>query len=414
MFCLLNTAPSYTIQKLTETQKYYMKKFLIFSYLFAAFAYIALGQGYSPALVSDELTRTKETYSANTIEIKGQCVTYKYRVANNTDFYQTLSSSSSSAFYVTESNNVVANSVELTWIENSGKNKSLSFYGKYEPYTSHTDLYGLNKGDLLGGVNRSSQTSSVDKTDIVCFDVPYRYIGMALESDDVYLKKITVTWQLAHFRDNLTIGKVGTICLPYDVCADDLSDEITAYSIAGKVMDAQEEKVETVVFEAVDKLEAGVPYLFVSKKTDVCLKYSYEESKAGEYPITQAGNKNGLYGSFENHEFTTDECKNNDLFLISNNQINLAGAGSGVGANRAYIKMSEVLPYVEAGSSRKLLLTANGFEEVDGVTTIVPKVATYGNVHGCSTYDLQGRRSFNSFGAGIILQDGRKKFVDGK
>lgn len=390
-----------------------MKKFLIFSYLFVAFAYIALGQGYSPALVSDELTRTKETSSANTIEIKGQCVTYKYRVANNTDFYQTLSSSSSSAFYVTESNNVVANSVELTWIENSGKNKSLSFYGKYEPYTSHTDLYGLNKGDLLGGVNRSSQTSSVDKTDIVCFDVPYRYIGMALESNDVYLKKITVTWQLAHFRDNLTVGKVGTICLPYDVCAEDLSDEITAYSIAGKVMDAKGETVETVVFEAVDKLQAGIPYLFVSKKTDVCLKYSYEENKASEYPKTNAGNKDGLYGSFENHVFTESESSANDLYLISNNQINLAGAGAGVGAYRAYIKMSEVPPYKESSSTRRLLLTANGFEEIEGTTTNIPKVQEPEHVHNSPAYDIQGRTLNNKYRRGVILQEGKKKFVGG-
>lgn len=390
-----------------------MKKVFVLAVLFAAFAYPMLGQVYSPVFESDELV-DNSSLGAHTVVIKGKHVNYKYRVGYGHDSYHELSSSTKSGFYVTLSNNAIAHSVEITWIENTGKDKSFSFYGKDEPYTTHTDLYDSNKGDLLGVITRNSLTSSADKTNSVIFTTPYRYIGMALESDQVNIKKITVTWQLAHFRDNLTIGKVGTICLPYDVCADDLSDEITAYIIAGKVMDAQEEKVETVVFEAVDKLEAGVPYLFVSKKTDVCLKYSYEKSKAGEYPITQAGNKNGLCGSFENHVFTTDECKDNDLFLISNNQINLAGAGSGVGANRAYIKMSEVPPYVEAGSARKLLLTANGFEEVDGVTTIVPKVTTYGNVHRCSTYDLQGRRSFNSFSGGIILQDRRKKFVDGK
>lgn len=388
-----------------------MKKIIALTILLGMKVQIGNCQSHS-ALISDVIDSSRFSSLNYTSGLTN--VTYRYSgyPINTYDGFIPFDNPTTSGVYVTNvSKPMVLYRIEATRPSNIGRANSVNVYVKNTNYTKGADLYnsetcGINITSL-GFTNESTQTSILNTGN-------YRYFGISKGNGDAAIKSLTVTWQLAHFRDNLTIGKVGTICLPYDVCADDLSDEITAYSIAGKVMDAQEEKVETVVFEAVDKLEAGVPYLFVSKKTDVCLKYSYEESKAGEYPITQAGNKNGLYGSFENHVFTTDECKDNDLFLISNNQINLAGAGAGVGANRAYIKMSEVPPYVEAGSSRKLLLTANGFEEVDGVTTIVPKVATYGNVHGSSTYDLQGRRSFNSFGAGIILQDGKKKFVDGK
>lgn len=387
-----------------------MKKVIVLAGLFTAFAYPMLGQVYSPVLVSDELSYSSFNGINQDYSSEKSKATYNYRGSNDQGNFIYLNNSNNNRLFVSASSGLLV-SIKSERMSSTGANSIVNVYGRNEAFDKSIAASDVaNVSEVIGTLDFSDNL----KHSLTINEGSYRYFYLAQKSGEPAIKSLTVTWQLAHFRDNLTIGKVGTICLPYDVCADDLSDEITAYSIAGKVMDAHEEKVETVVFEAVDKLEAGVPYLFVSKKTDVCLKYSYEESKAGEYPITQAGNKNGLYGSFENHVFTTDECKNNDLFLISNNQINLAGAGAGVGANRAYIKMSEVPTYVEAGSSRKLLLTANGFEEVDGVTTIVPKVATYGNVHGCSTYDLQGRRSFNSFGAGIILHDGRKKFVDGK
>lgn len=387
-----------------------MKKVFVLSFLFASFAYPMLGQVYKPVQVLDELSYSSFKGINQDYSSEKSKATYNYRGSNNQGNFIYLNNSNNNRLFVSASSGLLV-SIESERMGSTGANSIVNVYGRNEAFDKNIAASDVaNVSEVIGTLDFSDNT----KHSLTINEGSYRYFYLAQKSGEPAIKSLTVTWQLAHFRDNLTIGKVGTICLPYDVCADDLSDEITAYSIAGKVMDAQEDKVETVVFEAVDKLEAGIPYLFVSKKTDVCLKYSYEESKAGEYPITQAGNKNGLYGSFENHEFTTDECKDNDLFLISNNQINLAGAGAGVGANRAYIKMSEVPPYVEAGSARKLLLTANGFEEVDGVTTIVPKVATYGNVHTSSTYDLQGRRSFNSIGAGIILQDGRKKFVDGK
>lgn len=237
----------------------------------------------------------------------------------------------------------------------------------------------------------------------------YKFWGLKPSDFMPYFKSITVTWHLAHFREKLTLDKLGTICLPYDVKVSDWNDELTPYTIAGKI-NSSNNTVEALVFEEVKEMKAGVAYLFVPKKTDICLKYYGTEETC---PVNSGS---GFVGSFENHTFTEEECKGDDIFLLSDNSIRLAHAGAGVGAYRAYIKMSEVPEYKETNSSRKLLLSADGYIETGGAPTVVEMLRLledmrYKETTSTTTYGLQGRMFKSTPMQGVILQSGKKRLI---
>lgn len=302
---------------------------------------------------------------------------------------------------VAHASGAVLNSIEFDWNIKSANGANVFFCARDISYANTSQLY--------------VDDSYIDKiTKAQAYYKPsenYRFWGLKKGTLTAYINSITVIWQLAHFRENLTIGNLGTICLPYDVKAEDWVDELTAYTIAGKVMSSTRDQIEALVFEEVDEMKAGVAYLFVPKKSGICLKYYGTEV---QQPVES---KYGLIGSFENYTFTEDDCRDNNLFLISNNSIRLAGAGAGVGANRAYIKMSKEMPeYHETNSSRKLLVSANGYIETGDSPTIVEMLKAIaslkdGQNQTSTAYDLQGRMVSGTSPKGIVMENGKKKYI---
>lgn len=305
--------------------------------------------------------------------------------------------------FVTASN-AILKQIEFKWASGYPiSNPTMVLYCSDAPYTKISELSASNS---IG------QSEILYPTVTLVPDDDYRYWGIACSKNSAFFSNIIVTWQLAHFRENLTVGNLGTICLPYDVKADDLVDELTAYTIVGKIMDnSDKSKVEALVFEEVEEMKAGVAYLFIPKKSGICLKYYGTEV---QQPVES---KYGLIGSFENYTFTEDDCRDNNLFLISNNSIRLAGAGAGVGANRAYIKMSKEMPeYHETNSSRKLLVSANGYIETGDSPTIVEMLKAIaslkdGQNQTSTAYDLQGRMVSGTSAKGIVIENGKKKYI---
>lgn len=287
------------------------------------------------------------------------------------------------------------------------KGASVELYIKDSPYNNVTELFNSNSRGIYVGDYIYSQDPIIINMDRLGY-----YFGLKnISNKTAFLSSLSITWQLAHIRENLTVGNLGTICLPYDVKAEDWADELTAYTIAGKVMNSTRDQIEALVFEEVDEMKAGVAYLFVPKKSDICLKYYGAEVKE---PVES---QYGLIGSFENYTFTENDCRDNNLFLISNNSIRLAGAGAGVGANRAYIKMSKEMPeYHETNSSRKLLVSANGYIETGDSPTIVEMLKAIaslkdGQNQTSTAYDLQGRMVSGTSAKGIVIENGKKKYI---
>lgn len=120
-------------------------------------------------------------------------------------------------------------------------------------------------------------------------------------------------------------ANVGTICLPYAVAEGDYAGatffELVSYAD------------NELVFQQVTELEAGLPYVFMPKENATSITCYY----SGEEALT-AGNKNGLYGSYTEQVIGGDP----DNYVIINNQCRKAGARTSVGANRAYIKLSQI------------------------------------------------------------------------
>lgn len=302
--------------------------------------------------------------------------------------------------------NHILGKITIEWNESqqniAGFKSSLKFITSNEAFKKTKDLHAL-ADEFFTKVNYPDNIY-VPKGN-------YCFWGIKTGENTSNVKNINVYWHITYMRENLTVGNLGTICLPYDVKAEDWADELTAYTIAGKVMNSTREQVEALVFEEVDEMKAGVAYLFVPKKSGICLKYYGTEV---QQPVES---KYGLIGSFENYTFTEDDCRDNNLFLISNNSIRLAGAGAGVGANRAYIKMSKEMPeYHETNSSRKLLVSANGYIETGDSPTIVEMLKAIaslkdGQNQTSTAYDLQGRMVSGTSAKGIVIENGKKKYI---
>ncbi len=138
-------------------------------------------------------------------------------------------------------------------------------------------------------------------------------------------------------RDGINAGgaKYGTLCLPY---ASSKYAGAEFYKIAGK----ETGKVTLVAEEG--NLEAGVPYIFFVKGSQLVV--AYEGTAVGS-----AANENGLYGTFDDN---TSVAEGN--YIISQGKV-LAKCGTGcyVNANRAYVVMDEVSSGVNKLPGRKYI-----------------------------------------------------------
>lgn len=180
-------------------------------------------------------------------------------------------------------------------------------------------------------------------------------------------------------------GRVGTICLPYAVETGDFSGARcyeTDYVGNGKVY-----------FSEVNRLEAGMPYIFFANDdaTEIIAKYSGE-------PVVEAGTKNGLHGTFE--KISINERDN--IVVLSGNRLVLCGDNSSLAANRAYLKIDEIstVPTHADGAKRvsfNLNGTPTGIEGVPSDSHTPPSV----------TYNIAGQR-VTPTAKGILIRNGRK------
>lgn len=375
-----------------------MKPTSVLSLLFATFASSVMAQD-NPVLVSDEIKNGSRNEKIHTQKISSKVADYSYSVMADYGNYSYLSYIATSALYTTRSFGLVDN-VVVEWADGFGRDEDLVFYGKEQNYSSRGDLYDKEKrGIEIGRIHRTANASATDYIDKVEFGNSYRYFGMAVESNDVNLAKITVTWKLAYTRENITPGNLGTICLPYDVAKEQLGG-VKLYSIAGK---ATIDGTEAIVCDEEDHIEAGRPYLFTSESSSLFLLYSNPQSCATEQKGT-----NGFYGNLE--ATTVGDLRNggdDDVYVVSGNSIKKATDAVGIGANRAYIRRSQ-LPDLgqDAASSSRFLLSEKGFAPFGGgYTTALSSLSDNSASDAGAVYDLNGRPA--AAAKGIVVRKGR-------
>lgn len=277
---------------------------------------------------------------------------------NKGEFHYIATSSSGGTAY-----RVVVHWTSLTNY-NTASGRYLSVYGKNtSPYTnSETKVSGTLLGNIQCDPNNLSTSVSLT------ISGEYKYI-MIVANNLLYMDEIDIEWIMPPHTRSVAAKALGTICLPYKVAQVDIAGA-SFYEIAGKITadGTSTGNPISVCLNEVSELDAGIPYIFLAKDDKISLGMSGNK-------IPEAGNKNGLYGTFVDYPFGSDANYSDDYYIInSDNEIQRASSASGVYANRAFIKMDEV-PLYEPSSSKErvLVLDENGysFEEATDISEII-------------------------------------------
>ncbi len=161
---------------------------------------------------------------------------------------------------------------------------------------------------------------------------------------------------LAYSRD-VTVGKYGTVCVPYAVTSPQGG---VFFRVAG--YQGASDAPTAIVFEEVESLEAGKPYLFRATADQITLSYTGDAA-------AEAGSENGLVGTFSGCSVESGK------YVISDNKVQKCGEGCSIAANRAYIDLAGVPAYQEAAEARNVVVFA--FDgDATGISAITSQTAS--------------------------------------
>ena len=206
-------------------------------------------------------------------------------------------------------------------------------------------------------------------------------------------------WNAVYTRD-VTNGKYGTICLPYN---SNYFEGAIFYEVAW--MNTSVSPWQVLVDE-VTELEAGKPYIFMARSNNILVACQGDA-------IADPSNHNGLYGTFTDINDGPAGTASNVLegnHMLSNNQIMKCLGNCQLLANRAYFKLSEI-PTVEPAlvpGRRRVALGVQGGNEATGLDNltedgIAPAME--------GTYDVLGRKMTEPTNNGFYIVNGKKVVV---
>lgn len=215
-------------------------------------------------------------------------------------------------------------SVKVSWKEFNNETKAKA-------------AYSLDGGEAI---SISSSNGTIDTRDKKKLDLCFK---RKTSTNEAILSSATISVTAVNYnytRESLTVGNIGTICLPNSVEAGQFSGA-TFYEVSGK-------SENEVYFSEVTSLEAGMPYVFCATDQNLSINFT-------ERFVKVPANHNGLYGVFENFAFSGLQDLA-DVYIIKNNSVQKASAKSGVNANRAYLKLNEIPSISSAPEGRTLVL----------------------------------------------------------
>lgn len=216
----------------------------------------------------------------------------------------------------------------------------------------------------------------------------YSQYNMITDKYTYTLTPITIDFETEYIRTVDKVGKYGTICLAYNV-PESKRTGATFYKIAYKDL-----ANSVIVLEEVGDMVAGVPYIFHSSALEIVCNYGIDYA-------SDASSDNGLIGSFEQREISDGH---DNYYVLHSNQLWKAGSGVSVGANRAYIDISDVCEVGEAPSQ------APGRKRV---TMAVEGEQTSTNIHNISTTQGTAEKVLIN-GSLYIMRDGTTYNISGQ
>ena len=157
------------------------------------------------------------------------------------------------------------------------------------------------------------------------------------------------------YERDVTVGRYGTICLPYAVGANNRSGA-TFYNVVAQTSEG------IILEEETGDLTAGQAYIFYATATSLSCTYSGESVQT---PVDASLN-NGLQGTFEDNTVVpTGMC------FLYNNLLWQSTGSNHVNANRAYLNMTYVPDYVPAPvPGRRRIVIGRVSEEATGIDAI--------------------------------------------
>lgn len=194
---------------------------------------------------------------------------------------------------------------------------------------------------------------------------------------------------------SLKAGVWNTICLPFDVTADQVESVLKATGNV-KEFDRDDKATATIYFKPATEIKAGVPYLI--KPTEDATVLNFKDVTINN--IDELNRKNGndycICGVFGKYAMKTDGT---ELFL------NAAGKFVAPAAATNTMKGFRAYFMVPKGSSAAALNI-----NVDGETTGINNIETEATVNG-KVYNLNGQyvgNSLNGLKKGIYVVNGKK------
>ena len=266
-----------------------------------------------------------------------------------------------------------------------------------------------NQNALCIDLGHLETTKGLDLTSIKSIKIGGTWGGAA----NVYLSQMYLTNYLStkiaeestwHVGDVVReynaegVGKYGTICLPY-----------TASCSGAEIYSIVEANSAGITLEKVTGLlEAGKPYFYMASDVigknnegTVC-NVNFFRADLDTYDVATPIENNGLIGTFA----TTTAPQGDNFYVLSNNKLYYTtGATVNVGANKAYVDMSEIENKSSEAKGRISInfndIEATGIEAIDDAAEVLK---------GGDIFDLSGRK-VTAPTSGIYIMNGKKIMI---
>ena len=157
----------------------------------------------------DKLTRettgvTGTSYTGWSGKSGASGAVYAGNSAGGNESIQLRSSNNNSGVVSTTSGGLIRK-VKVAWNSNTASGRTLNVYGSNTAYTAASDLYGDNKGTLLGTIVNGTSTQLEITGD-------YEYVGVRSDDGAMYLTSITFVWGAGKELESIAVknnpGKV--------------------------------------------------------------------------------------------------------------------------------------------------------------------------------------------------------------
>lgn len=230
-------------------------------------------------------------------------------------------------------------------------------------------------------------------------------ITVTFEKGTATYSDYTTVLRKTSYSRAVEAGSFFTVCLPKAVVGGTV-EGAKVYSLAGKVVNSEGHVTSVMLHEAA-RMDAGVPYI-CRATANVFKAMCADNSEVGE-----AKKCNGLCGVFTRTPFSElNDFTSGDVYVVTNTEIQKAGASSGVSENRAYIRMSEVPTYRAKAGVKAVRMSCDGLEDDDEETGISGIDESAESHHSSMTgrggiHTLSGQR-VQKAGKGIYIVDGKK------